>query len=140
MEEVISIRSQLVHPLILDENLEGLSDVLRAISHDVCDGFGLKITRLGGLNATAVVRDICAARSIPHTVEDSWGGDILAAAILHMGAAVEPRLLETVWTAGNYIEEHYDPENGIVVEGGYFDLPSGVGLGVSPDESRIGKL
>ncbi|MDH3388481.1 MAG: mandelate racemase/muconate lactonizing enzyme family protein [Gammaproteobacteria bacterium] len=140
LEEVASIRGQVVHPIIIDENTETLNDVLRAISMGVCDGFGLKMTRLGGPNAMATVRDICAARSMPHTVEDTWGGDIVAAAVLHIGATVEPHLLEAVWTAGSYIEENYDPENGINIKGGYFDLPKGPGLGINPDETRIGKL
>lgn len=140
MEEVAAIRSQIAHPILLDENLENLNDVLRAISLQLCDGFGLKISRMGGLNAMATIRDICAARSLPHTVEDSWGGDITAAAIVHIGATVEPRLLEAVWTAGIYIEENYDPESGINVDGGHFDLPGGPGLGINPDESRIGTL
>ena len=53
---------------------------------------------------------------------------------------VEPRMLEAVWTAGNYIEENYDPENGINVNAGHFDLPTAPGLGITPDESRIGEL
>ena len=95
---------------------------------------------MGGLNAMATIRDICANRSMPHTCEDTWGGDIIAAAVLHIAATVEPRMLEAVWTAGNYIEENYDPENGINVDAGHFDLPSAPGLGVTPDESRIGDL
>jgi len=140
MEEVKSIRPQICHPLALDENLENITDVLRALSMDVCDAFGLKISRLGGINAMATVRDICEARAIPHSMEDSWGGDITSAAILHVGATVKPEMLEAVWTSGNYIEEHYDPENGIRVDNGYFDLPKGPGLGIKPDEGRIGKL
>ena len=140
IEEVASIRAQIAHPIIIDENTESLNDVLRAIAMGVCDGFGLKLTRLGGINAMATVRDVCAARSMPHTVEDSWGGDIIAAAVLHLAATVEPRLLEAVWTAGSYIEENYDPENGINVDAGYFDLPTGPGLGIDPEESRIGTL
>ena len=49
-------------------------------------------------------------------------------------------MLEAVWTAGSYIEENYDPENGINVKDGYFTLPDGAGLGITPDESRIGTL
>jgi len=140
MEEVKSIRSQVCHPLAIDENLESVHDVLRAISMDVADAFGLKISRLGGLNAMATVRDICEARAIPHSMEDTWGGDIVSASILHMGATVMPAMLEGVWTSGNYIDEHYDPVNGITVKDGYFDVPTGVGLGINPDESRIGEL
>ena len=140
MDEMVNIRPQIVHPVILDETLENLSEVLRAISLRVCDGFGLKLTRMGGLNAMATVRDICAARAIPHTCEDTWGGDIVFAAVLHIAATVQPRLLEAVWTSGSYIEENYDPVNGIRVDRGHFKLPSGIGLGIEPDESRIGML
>ena len=140
MEEVKSIRSQVCHPLAIDENLESVHDVLRAISMDVADAFGLKITRLGGINAMATVRDICEARAIPHSMEDTWGGDIVSAAVLHVAATVKPEMLEGVWTSANYIDEHYDPENGIEVDGGFFDVPKGVGLGITPDENRIGVL
>ena len=138
MEEINSIRSQISHPIYLDENTESPTDVLRAIALGVCDGFGLKITRLGGLNAFATVRDICAMRSMPHTCEDTWGGDITAAAILHAAVTVTPRLLEAVWIPDNYIEEHYDPINGIQVISGQVELPKGDGLGITPDENQFG--
>ena len=140
LEELVSVRSQIIHPIKVDENLECLNDVLRAISLGVCDKFCVKINRLGGFGIVAALREICAARSIPQTCEDSWGGDIIAAAALHMGSTIQPHLLDGVWTAGNYIEEHYDPRNGVTVDHGYFDVPKGVGLGINPDETRIGTL
>lgn len=140
MDEIASIRSQVVHPILIDENTESINDLLRTINLGVCDGFGLKLTRLGGINAMATVRDICATRSMPHTCEDTWGGDIVAAAVIHLAATVEPRLLEAVWTAGSYIEENYDPVNGINVDAGYFTVPKGVGLGIEPDESQFDLL
>ncbi len=140
MDEMIAIRPQIAHPVLLDETVDSLSEVLRAIALNVCNGFGFKLTRMGGINAMATIRDICSARSLPHTCEDTWGGDIVFAAVLHVAATVEPRLLEAVWTSGSYIEESYDPENGIVVDQGHFDLPRDPGLGIRPDESRIGEL
>ena len=98
------------------------------------------MTRMGGLNAMATIRDICDARALPHTCEDTWGGDIVFAAVIHLAATVNPQLLEAVWTSSNYIEENYDPENGINIDGGYYNLPTGTGLGINPDESRIGDL
>ncbi len=138
LEEIASIRSQIPHPIHIDENLEKLNDVLRTISMNICDGFCLKISRMGGLNTMATIRNICSARNIPHTCEDSWGGDITAAATLHIAATVKPELLEGVWTAGSYIKQNYDPENGINISNGHYQLPKGTGLGISPDESRIG--
>ena len=138
MEEVASIRPQVAHPIALDENIEGVNDALRAIAGKVCDGFGLKISRVGGLNQMATIRDICEARCLPHSMEDTWGGDIVSAAILHMSATVKPQMLEGVWTSSNYVSEHYDPENGIDLKDAHYQLPKGPGLGVTPDESRIG--
>ena len=140
MEEIASIRRQLQHPLYLDESTETLNDVLRAIALGLCDGFGLKLTRLGGLNAFATVRDICSARSLPHSCDDTSGGDIIAAACVHAGATVAPELLEGVWIGAPYCQEHYDPENGINIDNGHIELPQAPGLGISPDESRIGNL
>ncbi len=88
----------------------------------------------------ATIRDICEARGLPHTCEDSWGGDIVNAATLHLAATVKPTMLEAVWTASNYIEQNYDPEHGITMHGAEYILPTGPGLGISPDENRIGSV
>ena len=55
-------------------------------------------------------------------------------------ATVKPNLLESVWAASNYIEEHYDPENPIRSTDAIFTLPTGRGLGVNPQEDRISTL
>ena len=86
----------------------------------------------------ATFRDICEARSLPHTCDDAWGGDIIAAACTHVGATVAPRLMEGVWLAAPYIEGHYDPKNGVRIQGGHIPLPQGTGLGVVPEEGRFG--
>ncbi len=138
IEEIASIRAQIRHPIYLDENTESPADVLRAIALGVCDGFGLKITRLGGLRAFAAVRDMCAARSMPHSCDDAWGGDIIAAACAHMAATVEPRLMEGAWIAAPYIAEHYDARNGVAIERGRIRVPRGPGLGIEPDEAAFG--
>ena len=138
MEEIAAIRGQLHHGIYLDENTEDLSSVLRAISLGLCDGFGLKVTRLGGLGTMATVRDLCEARSMPHTCDDSWGGDIIAAACVQVGATVQPRLLEGVWLADSHMDVHYDSANPVRIEGGHIQVPTGAGLGVVPDEGVFG--
>ncbi|CCH79863.1 conserved hypothetical protein [Nostocoides japonicum T1-X7] len=139
MEEIAAIRGQLHHPVYLDECTESLSSVIRAISLGVCDGFGLKVTRFGGLGAMAAVRDVCASRSMPHTCDDTWGGDILAAACVHIGATVQSRLLDGVWIAGSHMDVHYDSTHPVRVDGGRIEVPTGPGLGVVPDEGVLGE-
>jgi len=138
MEEIAAIRGQLRHGIFLDESTDDLSAVMRAISLGICDGFGLKVTRLGGLGNMATVRDLCEARSMPHTSDDSWGGDIIAAACVHLGATVQPRLLEGVWIADSHMDVHYDSTNPVKVVEGRIQVPVGAGLGVVPDDDVFG--
>lgn len=78
-------------------------------------------------------RDICGARNLPHTCDDAWGGNIIAAACTHIGATVEPARLEGVWLAAPYIGGNFDPENGIRIENGHIAVPQRPGLGITPD-------
>lgn len=139
IEEVASIRSQLHHAVYLDEVTRDVSTVLDAIGRGLCDGFGMKITRIGGLHQMALVRDICEVRSMPHTSDDEWGGDIIAAAGAHLASTVQPRLNEGAWIAQPYLDHSYDPDGGVRIEGGHIAVPQGPGLGINPDATLFGE-
>jgi len=138
IEELKAIRSQVQHAIYMDENSIDLNTVITAAGTGLVDGFGMKVTRIGGLQPMTAFRDICEARSLPHTCDDSWGGDIIAAACTHIGATVNPRLLEGVWLAQPYIDGHYDSKNGIKIEAGHIKVPDTPGLGITPDEDQFG--
>jgi L-alanine-DL-glutamate epimerase-like enolase superfamily enzyme len=136
--ELGKIRPQVNHGIYMDENSVDLNTVVTAAGTGLVDGFGMKVTRIGGLQNMRAFRDICEALSLPHTCDDSWGGDIIAAACTQIGATVKPELNEGVWLAAPYIEGNYDPENGIRIESGHITRPTGPGLGIVPDESLFG--
>lgn len=138
IEEIAAIRGQVHHGIYMDENSEDLATVVRAAGQGLVDGFGMKVTRIGGLQQMAAFRDVCEARTLPHTCDDAWGGDIINAACTHIGATVSPRLMEGVWLASPYVEGTYDSKNGIAIEGGHIKLPTGPGLGVVPDDGIFG--
>ena len=138
IEEIAAIRAQLRHGIYLDENGEDLATVIRVAGLGLVDGFGMKVTRIGGLQQMAAFRDICEARNLPHSCDDAWGGDIIAAACTHIGATVAPRLMEGAWLAQPHIDGHYDGKHGIRIEGGHIRLPDGPGLGVVPDDGIFG--
>ena len=48
------------------------------------DVINLKIGKVGGLTRARQIRDFCVAMGIAMTIEDSWGGDIVTAAIAHL--------------------------------------------------------
>lgn len=137
VEDLQKIRPQIRHGLYMDENSVNLNTVISAVGTGLVDGFGMKVTRIGGLQPMRAFRDICAARNLPHTCDDSWGGDIIAAACTQIGATVAPRLNEGVWLAQPYIEGNYD-QTGVRIVGGHIKLPQGPGLGVVPDEGLFG--
>ncbi len=138
VDDLRKIRPQLHHALFMDENSVDLPTVINAVGSELVDGFGMKVTRIGGLQPMQTVRNICEARALHHTCDDSWGGDIIAAACTQMGATVQPRLLEGVWLAQPYIEGHYDAENPVQIKDGHIALPKGAGLGITPDAAQFG--
>ena len=138
IQDLEKIRPQIQHAIYMDENSVDLATVIQAVGREIVDGFGMKVTRIGGLQPMQTFRDICEARALPHTCDDAWGGDIIAAACTHIGATITPRLNEGVWLAQPYIEGHYDGKNSIKIDGGHIELPVGPGLGVAPDEQKFG--
>lgn len=138
IDDLRAIRSIVSHPIYMDESTVDLTNAIVAAGTGLVDGFGLKVTQMGGLHPMRAIRDMCAVRNLPHTCDDTWGGDIMAAACTHIGATVAPHLLEGVWIAAPYIEGNYDPENGIKIQDGHIKLPIGPGLGILPDESLLG--
>ena len=138
LDELAQLAPRLCHPLYIDENSLSIDTVISALGQGIADGFGMKITRLGGLHPMSAFRDICHARHIPHSCDDSWGGDIIAAACTHMAATVSPALLEGVWIAAPYIDGSYDKSGAITIDKGRIAVPQGPGLGILPDESLFG--
>ena len=138
LAEMEFLRRSTGRPIHLDEAGTDLSTVMQAAVLGLCDGFAMKLSRMGGLAPMAVFRDICAVRNMPHTCDDSWGGDIVAAACVHVAATVDPRRLDGAWIAQPYIERHDCAEGGVTIENGSIRVPEGPGLGIMPDETRFG--
>lgn len=137
--EMQQIKVAVRHPLILDESATDLRSIARQISYGVADGFGLKISRIGGLTAMRAVRDLCMATRTPMSSDDAWGGDILAAAGVALGATLQPKLNRGAWIAHPYHQVHYDVEHGPRIGNGRIALPGGgPGLGLVIAEGAFG--
>ncbi|MEX3955455.1 mandelate racemase/muconate lactonizing enzyme family protein [Trinickia sp. EG282A] len=137
-EDLQAIRGLIKHALYIDESCLNLNTAITAAGTGLVDGFGMKVTRLGGLHPFRAFRDLCVARNLPTTCDDAWGGDLIAAACAHIGATVPPALLDGVWIAAPRIDGHFDSKNGVRVDGGHVRPPQGVGLGIEPEEAMFG--
>ena len=92
-EECLSIRNRSAHPFVLDENIDCVEMLLKAHQDGACDVVNLKISKLGGITKMRQLRDLCVRFGIAMTIEDSWGGDIVTAAISHLAHSTPTELL-----------------------------------------------
>ena len=138
IEDLQEIKPHVSHLIYMDENSTSLKIVHSAVNRGIVDGFGMKVTRIGGLENMKTFRDICEASNLPHTCDDSWGGDIIASACTHIASTVKDSLLEGAWLAAPYIEGNYDIDNGINIINGHISVPEKPGLGIEIDETIFG--
>ena len=113
MEEIAAVRGRGTHPIYLDENTEDLNAVLRAISSGIADGLP-QSHPLGRTTKMMTARDMCAIRCC-RTLATTRGGDIIAAACVHLASTVEPRRLKGP-IAQEYIDGHYDNTNPVALK------------------------
>ncbi len=102
-EECLAIRRNTTHPFVLDEVMDSLHPLLRGVADGAMDVVNLKIGKLGGLTRTRQVRDLCIALGVAMTIEDSWGGDIVTAAIAAMAHSTPPEFLFTATDFNSYV-------------------------------------
>jgi L-alanine-DL-glutamate epimerase-like enolase superfamily enzyme len=137
-EECLSIRRHTDHPFVLDEVIDAIDVLLRAWADRAADVVSLKISKLGGLTKTKQARDLCVALGIAMTLEDSWGGDIVTAAIAHLAHSTPTEYLFTSTDFNSYVTVSIADGAPVRVEG---RMAAGTkpGLGIVPRLDVLGK-
>ena len=104
-EDCLSVRKHTDLPFVLDEVIDGIPEILRA-SHDLAmDVVNVKISKFGGLTRAKQARDLCVSLGIAMTLEDTWGGDIVTAAISHLAHSTPPEFLFTATDFNSYVTQ-----------------------------------
>ena len=106
---------------------------------EATDAVMLKFSRFGGITPIRRARDLCLHLGLAMTVEDSAGGDIVSAAMAQVAATIPDGLLINASLIGRMVEERIATDWSPLDGGGFGTLPPGPGLGISIDESRLGK-
>jgi L-alanine-DL-glutamate epimerase-like enolase superfamily enzyme len=102
------------------------------------DVINLKISKVGGLTKARQIRDLCVSLGIALTIEDTWGGDIITAAIAHLAHSTPPRYLFTATDFNSYVtvsEAQGAPQR----HEGRMAAPATPGLGVEARWELLGK-
>ena len=137
LEECLAVRRLTTLPMVLDEVMVDLPTLVRAVSLDAMDQVNLKIGRVGGLLPARLMRDTAVALGIRLMIEDSWGGDVVTAAVAHLAAGTPPDALFAVSFMNDWTMEHiagYEPRS----HRGLGPVPDGPGLGIEVDVSGLG--
>jgi L-alanine-DL-glutamate epimerase-like enolase superfamily enzyme len=125
-------------PLILDEVITDVQSLLRAWESGRLLGINLKISRVGGLTPARVIRDVGQELGLTVNIEDSWGGDLVTAAVSQLAASTRPETLQMVSFMNDWTNEHvagYEPRS----VDGIGAAPAGPGLGVDVDLATLGE-
>jgi L-alanine-DL-glutamate epimerase-like enolase superfamily enzyme len=137
-EECLGVRQQIDHPFILDESVDSLHALVRAHSDRAADVVNLKISKLGGLTRARQARDLCVSLGLGITIEDTWGGDIVTAAISHLAHSTPKRNLFTATDFNSYVTVQIAEGAPRRVEG-RMSAPDSPGLGVRPRMEVLGE-
>jgi L-alanine-DL-glutamate epimerase-like enolase superfamily enzyme len=137
LEECLAVRRLSTLPMVLDEVIVDLPTLVRAAGLDAMDQINLKISRVGGLLPARLMRDVAVGLGIRLMIEDSWGGDIVTAAVAHLAAGTPPEALFAVSFMNDWTTEHiagYQPRS----DHGMGPVPDGPGLGIEVDVASLG--
>jgi L-alanine-DL-glutamate epimerase-like enolase superfamily enzyme len=137
-EECLAIRRRTDLPFVLDENIDSLQALLRAHADGAMDVVNLKISKLGGLTKLKQARDVCIDLGIAMTIEDSWGGDIVTAAIAALAHSTPPELLFSSTDFNSYVTTSI-AEGAPQRNGGRLAAGTEAGFGIAPRMDVLGE-
>jgi L-alanine-DL-glutamate epimerase-like enolase superfamily enzyme len=137
-DECLTVRRHTDHPFILDEVVDSVDMLLRGRADLAMDAVNIKISKFGGLTRARQARDLCVSLGIAMTLEDSWGGDIVTAAIAHLAHSTPPELLFTATDFNSYVTVSI-AEGAPQRVNGRMAAPTAPGLGIRPRPEVLGE-
>ena len=137
-DQCLAVRRHTNRPFVLDEVIDGIDMVVRGAADHAMDVINLKISKVGGLTKARQIRDLCVSLGIALTIEDTWGGDIVTAAIAHLAHSTPTRFLFSSTDLNSYVTVSF-ADGAPRRQGGRLSASREPGLGVRPDLSRLGE-
>jgi L-alanine-DL-glutamate epimerase-like enolase superfamily enzyme len=136
-EECLSVRRHCDHPFILDEVINDVGVLVRGKADLAMDVVNLKISKFGGLTKTRLARDLCVELGIAMTLEDTWGGDIVTAAIAHLAHSTPEAFRFTSTDFNSYVTLSL-AEGAPQRVNGRMAASTAPGLGITPRDEVLG--
>ncbi|UCC83550.1 MAG: mandelate racemase, partial [Gemmatimonadota bacterium] len=112
--------------------------LLRGQADQAMDVVNIKISKFGGLTRARQARDLCVSLGIAMTIEDSWGGDIITAAIAHLAHSTPPEFVFTATDFNSYVTVSI-AEGAPQRQHGRMSASGAAGLGITPRMDVLGE-
>jgi L-alanine-DL-glutamate epimerase-like enolase superfamily enzyme len=135
--QCLSIRRNTTLPFVLDEVIDSIDAILQGAADGAMDAVNIKISKFGGLTKARQARDLCVSLGIAMTLEDSWGGDIITAAIAHLAHSTPSEYLLTATDFNSYVTTSI-ADGAPKRVNGRMAASAGPGLGISPRLNVLG--
>lgn len=136
--QCLSVRRSTALPFVLDEVIDSVDAILQGHSDHAMDCVNIKISKFGGLTKARQARDLCLSLGIAMTLEDSWGGDIVTAAIAHLAHSTPQEYLFTSTDFNSYVTQSIASGAPQRVDG-RMAAPEAPGLGITPRFDVLGE-
>ena len=137
-EHCLTVRQRTSLPFILDENITDIEALMRGHRDGAMDVINLKISKVGGLTKARQIRDLCVSLSLPMTIEDSWGGDIITAAIAHLAHSTPESLRFSATDFNSYVTVR-NATGAPQRVAGQMRASDEPGLGIEPNMDALGE-
>ena len=125
-------------PICLDESIVSARAAAQAISIGACSIVNIKAGRVGGYLEARRVHDVCAAHGVP-----VWCGGMLETGLgraANVALAALPGFTLPGDTSASDRYFHRDVTEPFVLRDGQLSVPTGPGLGVTPDPDFLGEI
>ncbi len=138
-DHCLTVRRKTALPFILDENITGIDALIQGHNDGAMDVINLKISKVGGLTKARQIRDLCVTFNLPMTIEDSWGGDIITAAIAHLAHSTPEPLRFSATDFNSYVTVS-NAAGAPQREDGRMAASAAPGLGIEPNLDALGDV
>ncbi len=136
-EECLVVRRHTNRPFVLDEVIDDVRMVVRVVNDQAADVINLKLSKVGGLTKARQIRDLCVQLGIAMTIEDTWGCDIVTAAIAALAHSTPPEFLFSATDFNSYVTVS-TAEGAPQRKNGRLAASSQPGLGIRPRMEVLG--
>jgi cis-L-3-hydroxyproline dehydratase len=137
-EQCLAVRRLTSRPFVLDEVVDDVNMLVRAANDRAMDVINLKISKVGGLTKARQIRDLAVELGIGMTIEDTWGGDIVTAAIAHLAHSTPEQFRFSSTDFNSYVTVSI-ADGAPQRDNGTMRASAQPGLGVAPKMDVLGK-